>query len=91
MQIYSVIAIYILFWVLAAFIVLPFGIKNHYETGQPLIPGQDTGAPVNYRPLRVLLYTTLLATAAFLLFYFNYTNEWVTMNDIDFFRKLSGR
>ena len=89
MQAYSIFAIYILFWVLSAFIVLPFGIKNHYETGQPLIPGQDTGAPANYRPLRVIIYTTLLATVTFLLFYFNYINEWITLDDIDFFRKIT--
>lgn len=85
MEITSVIAIYVLFWVLSAFIILPFGIRNHFETGEELVKGQADGAPVNFRPVRILVLTTLLATAAFVLFYFNYTNGWITVDDIDFF------
>ncbi|MEH6715914.1 DUF1467 family protein [Parasphingorhabdus flavimaris] len=81
----SVIAIYVLFWVMAAFIVLPIGIRNHHESGEKMVRGQADGAPVNFRPLRVLLLTTLLATAAFGLFYVNYANGWITLDDIDFF------
>ena len=85
MEITSVIAIYVLFWVMAAFIVLPIGIRNHHESGQKMIAGQADGAPVNFRPLRVLGLTTLLATAAFGLFYINYAYGWITLDDIDFF------
>ncbi|QTD56073.1 DUF1467 family protein [Parasphingorhabdus cellanae] len=81
----SILAIYVLFWVISAFIILPFGIRNHAETGVDMVQGQADGAPVNFRPGRVLLYTTLLATLAFVLFYFNYTNQWITVEDIDFF------
>lgn len=85
MEITSVIAIYVLFWVMAAFIVLPIGIRNHHESGEKMVRGQADGAPVNFRPLRVLLLTTLLATAAFALFYVNYAYGWITLDDIDFF------
>jgi predicted secreted protein len=85
MEITSVIAIYVLFWVMAAFIVLPIGIRSHHETGEAMVRGQSDGAPVNFRPLRVLLLTTLLATAAFALFYVNYAYGWLTLDDIDFF------
>ena len=85
MEITSVIAIYVLFWVMAAFIVLPIGIRSHHESGIEMIKGQADGAPVNFRPLRILLLTTLLATAAFGLFYLNYANGWITLDDIDFF------
>jgi len=81
----SILAIYILFWVMAAFIVLPIGIRNHHESGIEMVKGQADGAPVNFRPLRVLLLTTLLATAAFGLFYLNYANGWITLDSIDFF------
>lgn len=81
----SILAIYVLFWVISAFIVLPIGIRSHAETGADMIKGQADGAPVNFRPGKVLLYTTLLATLAFLLFYLNYTNQWITVEDIDFF------
>ncbi|MEP2102260.1 MAG: DUF1467 family protein [Parasphingorhabdus sp.] len=81
----SVIAIYVLFWVISAFIILPFGIRSYAETGAEMVRGQADGAPTNFKPGRVLLYTTLLATFAFVLFYFNYTNQWITVEDIDFF------
>ncbi len=85
MEITSIIAIYVLFWVMSAFIVLPIGIRSHHESGIKMIKGQADGAPVNFRPLRVLLLTTLLATAAFGLFYLNYAYGWITLDDIDFF------
>lgn len=85
MQLTSIIAIYVLFWVISAFVILPFGIRNHSETGKEMIRGQADGAPVNFKPGRVLLFTTLLATLVFILFYFNYTNQWMTLDDIDFF------
>ena len=85
METTSIVAIYILFWVMAAFIVLPIGIRNHHESGIEMVKGQADGAPVNFRPLRVLLLTTLLATAAFGLFYINYANGWITLDDIDIF------
>ena len=85
MELTSVAAIYILFWVTAAFIILPIGIRSHHETGVEMVKGQSDGAPVNFRPWQVLLRTTLLATAMFGLFYLNYVNGWVTMDDIDFF------
>ncbi|HEY9093127.1 DUF1467 family protein [Parasphingorhabdus sp.] len=81
----SIIAIYSLFWVLSAFIILPFGIKSHTEAGVEMVKGQADGAPVNFRPLRTILLTTVLATVLFLLFYFNYTHEWITAEDIDIF------
>ena len=81
----SILAIYILFWVLSAFFVLPIGIKNHFETGEKMIEGQSDGAPTNFRPLQVLMRTSLLATFMFGLFYANYVNGWITVDDIDFF------
>ena len=81
----SILAIYILFWVLAAFLILPIGIKNHFETGEQMVEGQADGAPTNFRPGQVILRTTILATALFGLFYLNYVNGWITVDDIDFF------
>ncbi|PHR16915.1 MAG: hypothetical protein COA41_14195 [Sphingopyxis sp.] len=85
MQLYSVFAIYVLFWVTALFIILPIGIRSHHETGEQMIKGQSDGAPVNFRPWRILLRTTLLATAAFAIFYLNYIYGWIDMDTIDFF------
>lgn len=85
MQLTSIVAIYILFWVMSAFIILPIGVRNHFETGEKMVPGQADGAPVDFRPMRVIGRTTALATLGFGLFYLNYVYGWVTVDDIDFF------
>jgi predicted secreted protein len=85
MQIYSIIAIYALFWVISGFIILPLGIKSNEELGIEPVKGQADGAPGNFKPLRTVLATTALATIGFGLFYLNYNYEWITVDDVDFF------
>lgn len=81
----SVLAIYSLFWALSLFLVLPIGMKTHDEAGAEKIPGQADSAPHNFRPLRIVLYTTILSAVLFGLYYLNYVNGWITAEDIDFF------
>ena len=80
----SDIAVFALVWVMCAFIVLPFGIRSHHDTGEELLPGQDHGAPANFRPLRVLWMTTALAGVVFGLWYLNYVNGWLDASRIGF-------
>ena len=40
----SALAIYLLFWVLSAFLVLPFGMRTAEEAGHAHVPGQASGA-----------------------------------------------
>jgi predicted secreted protein len=82
---YSFLAIYVLFWVIVAFIVLPIGIRSHHETGDALVPGQADGAPANFRPLRVLLWTSGISAALFALFYANYVFGWVGPEALNLF------
>lgn len=82
----SALAIYLLFWVMCAFVVLPFGVKTHDEAGVPKTPGQADSAPANFRPGRVALWTTALSMAFFALFYANYVNGWVGAEAFDLFR-----
>jgi predicted secreted protein len=81
----SILAIYVLFWVMSLFVVLPFGVRNHAETGEAMVPGQADGAPANFNPRKVALYTTLVATIAFALYYINYVEGWVGVEALDFF------
>lgn len=81
----SILAIYTLFWVLTAFVVLPFGVRSHDETGEELVPGQADGAPANFRPARVLLWTTLVSAALFGLFYANYLFGWLGVDALNVF------
>lgn len=81
----SIIAIYALFWVMSAFLLLPFGVQTHDEAGIEKVPGQADSAPANFRPGRVALRATLLAAVLCGLYVANYINGWVTPQDIDFF------
>lgn len=77
---YAIFAIYFLFWVISGFIMLPFGIKTPDETGDAVARGHADSAPVNFRPGRVILRATILATILFGLYYANYVEGWVTVD-----------
>ena len=57
----SALAIYSLFWVMSAFVLLPFGVRTHDEAGIEKIPGQADSAPANFRPRRLALFASILA------------------------------
>jgi predicted secreted protein len=80
----SIIAIYVLFWVLSAFVILPIGVKTHDELGLVKTPGQADSAPGNFRPGTILIRTTLLSAALFGLFYANYVYGWIDRHSFDF-------
>ncbi|CAN1520466.1 COG5454 Predicted secreted protein [Sphingomonadaceae bacterium] len=80
----SILAIYLLFWVLSAFVVMPIGIRTHEELGLEKTPGQADSAPGNFRPGLILLRTTGLSAVLFGLFYVNYIYGWVDRHSFDF-------
>lgn len=81
----SIVAIYALFWVMTAFVVLPIGIRSHHETGATMVSGQADGAPANFRPGRVLLRTTAVSALFFGLFYANYVFGWIGVDALNLF------
>lgn len=85
MTITSALAIYVLFWVITAFIVLPIGVKTHDEMGVKKIPGQADSAPANFRPMRVIIYTTAISAVVFGMFYANYIYGWISPQDVNIF------
>jgi predicted secreted protein len=74
----SALAIYALFWVLSAFLVMPFGVRTHDEAGIGKIRGQADSAPANFSAGRILFRTTIVATLIFALFLANWHYGWVT-------------
>lgn len=86
----SIAAIYLLFWVITAFVVMPFGVRTAEELGVEKVRGQADSAPANFRPGRVMLITTLLSALVFGLFYANYLNGWISPSDINIFGKPPG-
>lgn len=91
MKIQSAIAIYALFWVMSAFVVMPFGVRTHDEAGVPRIPGQAESAPHGFRPWRIVGRTTLVASLLFGLFILNFIYGWVTPRSLDVFTPSSFR
>lgn len=65
----SAIAIYVIIWWVTLFAVLPFGVRSQAEAGE-ISPGSDPGAPAVTRIVRIFLVNSLVASAAFALFYF---------------------
>jgi predicted secreted protein len=78
MKIGSIVAIYVLFWTMSAFVVMPFSVRTHEEAGAPLVPGQAESAPFEFPFRRVLLRITIVATLLFAAFYLNYHFGWVS-------------
>lgn len=85
MKIQSAIAIYFLFWVMSAFVVIPFGVRTHDEAGAAKTVGQADSAPHNFRPWRIVKRTTIVASIGFALFLLNYSYGWVTPENLDVF------
>ena len=83
MKITSILAIYLLFWVMSAFLLLPFGLKTADEAGVEKVPGQADSAPVNFRPGRLALRATVISAVLCALFIANYQQGWVTVDDIN--------
>ena len=81
----SILAIYALFWVMSAFVLLPFGVKTHDEAGIAKVPGQADSAPADFRPGRVAMRATLLAAVLCGLFVANYVYGWVEAADLNLF------
>lgn len=81
----SIIAIYGLFWVLCAFMVMPFGIRTPDDEKSEKIAGHAESAPVNFRPRLIVLRATVLAAVLFGLFYLNYNMGWISVHDLNFF------
>lgn len=82
----AALAIYVLFWVLAAFLVMPFGLRTHDDANAELVEGQVSSAPVNFDPKKVALRATLLSLLLFGAYYANYVYGWLTIESIDITR-----
>ncbi len=82
MRWYSALVIYILFWMLTLFAVLPFGVRTSAEAGEAAVPGQADSAPARPMLRAKALWTTVVSGVLFGLYYANYVNGWLTIADI---------
>lgn len=81
----AALAIYFLFFVGVAFLLLPFGVKTDEEVGAARIPGQAESAPHRFDLRKHLLRSALISAVVFGLYYLNYINGWITAEDLDFY------
>ena len=86
MRITSILAIYVLFWTLSLFLVLPWGVRTSEEEGVRPEPGHADSAPHNFSFARAALRTTIVATILFGLFYANYLYGWIGIEAFDWGR-----
>ncbi|KLE35455.1 DUF1467 family protein [Aurantiacibacter luteus] len=85
MKLTSIIAIYALFWVMSAFLLLPFGVRTADEAGVAKVPGQADSAPAEFHPWRIVVRATVLAAVLCGLYVANYIYGWVTVDDVNLF------
>ncbi len=83
MRLTSLLAIYLLFWALSLFLVLPWGVRTDEEAGLERQRGHAESAPHLFVFWRVAGRTTLVATFFFAIFYANYIYGWVTLDLLD--------
>ena len=79
----SIVAIYLLVWVMSAFVLLPFGVKTHDEVGIEKVPGQADSAPANFQPKRIVLRATVLAAVLTGLYVANFEYGWIGVDALD--------
>lgn len=86
MKFQSMLAIYVLFWTLSLFVVLPFGVRTAEEAGEPLQPGHAPSAPHRFSVGKTAVRATIVSAIAFAIFFANYRFGWVTIAMLDWTR-----
>jgi predicted secreted protein len=84
MKLGSLLAIYFLFFVSSAFLLLPFGVKTSEEVGEPVIQGQAESAPHRFEFKRHMIRAAVVGAILTALYHANWANGWITVDDLDF-------
>ena len=82
MKLGSALAVYLLFWTVTLFAMLPIGVRTHEEAGADRVPGQADSAPHAPMLARKILRTTLISGGLFALFYGNFVYGWIGFDDV---------
>ncbi len=81
MSLTSALAIYFVIWWIVLFAVLPWGVRSQAENGE-IVPGSEPGAPTIPHLGRKMLWNTVVSALVFGLFYFAYTRQMVSLDDL---------
>jgi predicted secreted protein len=82
-QLTSILAIYVLFWALCLFVIMPWHVRTAEDVGEVVQPGHAESAPHRFPAAKIVLRTTLLSALLFGLFYANYNYGWIGVDDLD--------
>jgi len=85
MKLTSIAAIYFLFFVASAFMLLPFGVRTDEEVGADKITGQADSAPHAFNLKRHFGKAALVGAVLFAIYYANWTYQWISVDDLDFY------
>ena len=77
----TIAAIYFIIWWLVLFTVLPWGIRSQDEQGN-VVPGTDPGAPAIHGLGRKVIWTTVVATVIFGVFYWAFVTRVIPFEDL---------
>ena len=83
----SILAIYVLFWTISLFLVLPFGVRTSEEAGAAVEPGHADSAPHAFSFGRAALRAKIVASLLFAIFYANYRAGWIVADDLDWLNR----
>lgn len=72
-------AIYFIIWWTVLFAVLPWGARSQHDSGE-VVEGSEPGAPSLPRLRRKVMWTTVVATVVFGLFYASYATNLITVD-----------
>ncbi len=79
----SAIAVYVLFWTMSLFVVLPIGVRTDEEAGVERQAGHAESSPHNFRFGIAALRATILGSILFAAFYANWVFGWVTADSLN--------
>ena len=82
MTLTTALAIYFIIWWLVLFAVLPWGIRSQHESDD-MVPGTDPGAPIATRLVSKLVWTSLIAALIFIVIFFVYAFDLMTLEQFD--------
>lgn len=85
MNIGSAFAVYFLFFVFTAFIMLPFGVRTDEEVGAAKVAGQAESAPHIFSLKQHLLRAAVVSYLVFLAFYINWVEGWIGADIFDWY------
>ena len=86
MKFQSMLAIYVLFWTISLFVVLPLGVRTAEDAGEQSLPGHAPSAPHTFSFGKTAMRATIVSAIAFALFSANSRFGWVTIDMLDWTR-----